>query len=76
MLGKPRPVQPGELGMGIFGESIGRESCWHHDGFWGTTVLHCPRAGVTIAITVNQASNADTPLHELAATVLRLVGGG
>jgi len=76
MLGKPQPMRPGDLGMGIFGESIGKESCWHHDGFWGTTVLHCPSAGVTIAITVNQAENADTPLHELAATVLRLVGGG
>jgi D-alanyl-D-alanine carboxypeptidase len=73
MLGKPRSTRPTGLGMGIFAESIGRENCWHHDGFWGTTVLHCPRAGVTIAITVNQAEDFDSAIHELDAAVLRLV---
>ena len=74
MLGKPRSRRPGDLGMGIFAESIGRETCWHHDGFWGTTVVHCPRVGVTFAITVNQADNFDPAIHELDAAVLRLVG--
>jgi D-alanyl-D-alanine carboxypeptidase len=73
MLGKPRSPRPGDLGMGIFGESIGRESCWHHDGFWGTTVVHCPRLGITFAITVNQADNFDAAIHKLDAAVLRLV---
>jgi D-alanyl-D-alanine carboxypeptidase len=73
MLGKPRSTRPGDLGLGIFAESVGRESCWHHDGFWGTTVLHCPRVGVTFAITVNQAENFDSAIHELDASVLRLV---
>ena len=54
-------------------ESIGRETCWHHDGFWGTTVVHCPRVGVTFAITVNQADNFDTAIHVLDAAVLRVL---
>jgi CubicO group peptidase (beta-lactamase class C family) len=57
MLGKPHSTRLSGLGMGIFAESVGRASCWHHDGFWGITVLHCPGARVTIAISVNQANN-------------------
>src|SRR5262245_4186273 len=74
MLGQPATAGVNDLGMGIFAESIGHQVCWHHDGFWGTTVLHCPRLGVTIAITVNQANNFDSAIHELSATVLQLVG--
>ena len=49
------------------------ESCWAHSGFWGTTVVHCPRSDVTIALTVNQASGFDRPSQEFASKVLRLV---
>jgi D-alanyl-D-alanine carboxypeptidase len=73
MLGKPNSRRPSDLAMGIFAESVGQETCWHHDGFWGTTVLDCPRAGVTIAITVNQAEGFDTAVQELERTVLRIV---
>jgi D-alanyl-D-alanine carboxypeptidase len=73
MLGKAGSASPGDLGMGIFAESVGRESCWHHDGFWGASVLHCPRIGVTIAITVNQASDFDSAVQQLDANVLRLI---
>ena len=44
MLGNPRQSGTGGLGMGIFADSIGQAACWHHDGFWGTSVLHCPRS--------------------------------
>ena len=60
--------------MGIFAESLGRETCWHHDGFWGTTVLHCPRTHMTIAITVNQANNFDTATQQLVRQTLKLLG--
>jgi D-alanyl-D-alanine carboxypeptidase len=73
MLGKPRPSGPADLGMGIFSETIGHATCWHHDGFWGTTVVHCPGTHVTLAITVNQANNFDSAVHQLEAAVLRLV---
>ena len=58
--------------MGIFGESVAGETCWSHSGFWGTQVAHCPRSGVTIAITVNQAAGFDRPVQKLEAALLRL----
>jgi D-alanyl-D-alanine carboxypeptidase len=73
MLGKTRPSRPGDLGMGIFNTSIGRESCWHHDGFWGTNVIHCPASGVTIAITLDQAQNFDAAVQQFDAQILQLV---
>ena len=73
MLGNPRSRHPSDLGMGIFAESVGQETCLHHDGFWGTTVLHCPHTDVTIAITVNQAEDFDTAIQQLEATVLQIV---
>jgi D-alanyl-D-alanine carboxypeptidase len=73
MLGKPHPTSPADLGMGIFTETIGHATCWHHDGFWGTTVVHCPGTRVTLAITVNQADNFDSAIHHLEAAVLRLI---
>jgi D-alanyl-D-alanine carboxypeptidase len=73
MLGNPRSPGISGLGMGIFAESIGQETCWHHDGFWGTTVVHCPGSNVTIAITVNQAASFDAATQQLEAQVLRLV---
>jgi D-alanyl-D-alanine carboxypeptidase len=74
MLGKAAAARPADLGMGIFAESVGRESCWHHDGFWGAAVLHCPRTGVTIAVTVDQAADFAPAVQQLEAKVLRLIG--
>jgi D-alanyl-D-alanine carboxypeptidase len=73
MLGNPRPADLTELSMGIFAESIGPQTCWHHDGFWGTSVLDCPSAKVTIAVTVNQATDFDRAVQQLEATVLMVV---
>ena len=60
--------------MGIFAQSIGTETCYHHDGFWGVSVVHCPGSGVTIASTVNQFEGFDDPTHRLQESVLRIVG--
>ena len=73
MLGNPRQSGTGGLGMGIFAESIGQTACWHHDGFWGTSVLHCPRSNVTIAISVNQATDFDSAVQQLEAEILQLI---
>jgi len=73
MLGNPTSRRLADLGMGIFPESIGRQTCWHHDGFWGTTVLRCPQLRATIAITVNQAADFDAPVQRLEAELLRLL---
>ena len=73
MLGKPNPTRLSEVGMGIFAVQIGREHCWGHSGFWGTTVVHCPRTNVTIAVAVNQAKNFDRPSQRFLGEVLRLI---
>jgi D-alanyl-D-alanine carboxypeptidase len=73
MLGKPNPRSVNDAGMGIFSVQVGGQNCWGHSGFWGTTVVHCPRASVTIALAVNQAQNFDLPSQQFVGNVLRLV---
>ena len=73
MLGKANPMRASEAGMGIFSVQVGKENCWGHSGFWGTTVVHCPRVGVTLAAAVNQAENFDLPSQRFLAEVLRLL---
>jgi len=73
MLGKANPMRASEAGMGIFSVQLGKENCWGHSGFWGTTVVHCPRVGVTLAAAVNQAKDFDLPSQRFLAEVLRLL---
>jgi len=73
MLGKPNPTRVSEAGMGIFSVQVGRENCWGHSGFWGTTAVHCPDAGVTIAIAVNQAEDFDRPSQRFLGKLLAIV---
>jgi D-alanyl-D-alanine carboxypeptidase len=72
MLGDPASTSVDDLGMGLFSESIGRDTCYHHDGFWGVSVVHCPDSGVTIVTTVNQFEGFDDPTHALQDLALRL----
>ena len=77
MLGKANPQRVADAGMGIFSVLIGGrtgENCWGHSGFWGTTVVHCPHSGVTLALTVNQGKGFDLPSQQFLGKVLRLVG--
>jgi D-alanyl-D-alanine carboxypeptidase len=73
MLGKPNPQSLDDLGMGIFSNQFGGRSCWGHSGFWGTTVVHCPRSDVTLALAVNQGKNFDRPSQRFLTKVLELV---
>jgi D-alanyl-D-alanine carboxypeptidase len=73
MLGKPRPVRAGDLGLGIVAIPIAGETCFGHGGFWGVLAVHCPRSGVTIATTVNQRIGFEAPSLRLQSAVLRLV---
>jgi len=76
MLGKPNPRSVAQFGMGIFSNQISGpagENCWTHAGFWGTTVVDCPRSDVTLALAVNQANNFDRPSQQFLAKILRLV---
>jgi D-alanyl-D-alanine carboxypeptidase len=73
MLGKPNPQSLDDLGMGIFSNQFGGQNCWGHSGFWGITVVHCPRRDITLALTVNQGKNFDRPSQRFLANVLQLL---
>jgi D-alanyl-D-alanine carboxypeptidase len=73
MLGAAGRASPDTLGMGIFPFSLGAETCWHHDGFWGVSVVHCPRSRLTMAMTVNQFQGFERPSQRLLARVRLLV---
>jgi D-alanyl-D-alanine carboxypeptidase len=77
MLGKPNPRRVADAGMGIFSVELGGpagEACWGHSGFWGTTVVDCPRSGVTFALAVNQGEGFDLPSQQFLGTLLRRFG--
>jgi CubicO group peptidase (beta-lactamase class C family) len=69
MLQRPRARHATDS-MGIFARRMGGETCWGHNGFWGIDAYHCPRSGITIVTTANQAL-AD--VHRLHDAVHRLV---
>jgi D-alanyl-D-alanine carboxypeptidase len=76
MLGKANPQNVADLGMGIFSMQIGGragENCWGHAGFWGTTVVDCPRSGVALALAVNQGKGFDLPSQQFLGKILRLL---
>ncbi len=43
------------LGRGVFRFSLGQQSCWGHEGFWGGGVYHCPDARISVSLTNNLA---------------------
>jgi D-alanyl-D-alanine carboxypeptidase len=47
--------------VGIFRFGFDGQDCWGHTGFWGTTVVTCPSAGVTVAHNVTQSAEAADP---------------
>ena len=72
------PTRPTEQPSGLFRSDdaeLGR--CWLHAGFWGTYVITCPEADVTIALSVFQAS-PDPPFDGagLIADAVALAGIG
>lgn len=78
MRGAARPERVRQLGMGLFAVRLGGEDCWGHQGFWGVDVTACPRSGITIASTVNQALGFERPslaLHERARALATGVPG-
>lgn len=52
----PRSTELAGYGLGIFGTNIRGLRGYGHSGFWGTTAMVFPEAGVTIAIAVTEQS--------------------
>ena len=49
---RPQSPEMNGYGMGLFGSTVGGLSGRGHSGFWGTTGMVFPEAGVTIAIAI------------------------
>jgi len=54
--GTPMDDDPDKAAMYLFRASIGGETWWGHDGYWGTTVFTCPARDVTV-VAGHQRSN-------------------
>lgn len=53
---RPRSPEMNGYGMGLFGSKVGSMTGRGHSGFWGTTAMVFPDAGVTIAIAITEQS--------------------
>lgn len=42
-------------GRGIFLSSLGTQSCWGHEGFWGVGTYYCPESRISVSLTINLA---------------------
>jgi D-alanyl-D-alanine carboxypeptidase len=51
-MNRPRSPEMNGYGMGLFGAQVGGHAGRGHSGFWGTTAMVFPDAGVTIAVAV------------------------
>lgn len=49
---RPQSPQMNGYGMGLFGSTVGGLTGRGHSGFWGTTAMVFPDAGVTIAVAI------------------------
>lgn len=47
------------MAMGLIRQEVAGEECWGFSGFWGTFALTCPGAGVTFAVSIDQAFPGD-----------------
>lgn len=60
------------LGRGIFLLSVGEQTCWGHEGFWGAGVCYCPSSRTSVALTTNLAlfTPASDPTGRTAESLL------
>ena len=71
----PRSVEMAGYGLGIFGANVRGLAGHGHSGFWGTTAMVFPDAGLTIAIAVSEQSELRMA-NAVMASVLALFGAG
>lgn len=64
----------GGYAMGIFRLEQDADTCFGHDGFWGTRFIHCPSANVTFSYDRHQSEDpgVDFDPLEILNTVLRI----
>jgi D-alanyl-D-alanine carboxypeptidase len=71
----PRSPELGGYGLGIAGTNVRGMRGYGHSGFWGTTAMVFPDAGVTIAIAVTEQSELRVA-NAIMGAVLELFGAG
>lgn len=72
---RPRSPEMNGYGMGLFGSTAGGLTGRGHSGFWGTTAMVFPDAGVTIAIAITDQGEFRQS-NAVMAAVLKLLGAG
>jgi D-alanyl-D-alanine carboxypeptidase len=72
---RPQSPEMNGYGMGLFGSTVGGLTGRGHSGFWGTTAMVFPGAGVTIAIAVTDQGEFRQS-NAVMAAVLKLLGAG
>lgn len=67
-----RPASTDGTGLGLFQRRIGGRPVWSHTGFWGTSALHDPASGVTVATAANQAGYPESAALRLQERLLTI----
>jgi D-alanyl-D-alanine carboxypeptidase len=70
---RPRSPEMNGYGIGIFGAVAGGQTGRGHSGFWGTTAMVFPEAGITIAVSITD-QNESRQTNAVMGAVLRVLG--
>ncbi|WP_353267857.1 serine hydrolase [Gemmatimonas sp.] len=70
---RPRSPEMNGYGMGLFGSTVGGLTGRGHSGFWGTTAMVFPDAGVTIAVAITDQGEFRQS-NAVMGAVLKLFG--
>ncbi len=70
---RPRSPEMNGYGMGLFGSTVGGLTGRGHSGFWGTTAMVFPDAGVTIAVAITDQGEFRQS-NAVMGAVLKVVG--
>ena len=70
---RARSPEMNGYGMGLFGSTAGGQTGRGHSGFWGTTAMVFPEAGVTIAVAITDQAEFRQATAVMGA-VLKLLG--
>ena len=70
---RARSPEMNGYGMGLFGSTAGGQTGRGHTGFWGTTAMVFPEAGVTIAVAITDQGEF-RQANAVMGSVLKLMG--
>lgn len=72
---RARSSEMSGYGLGIFGTTARGVRGYGHSGFWGTTVMLFPDAGITVAVAVTDQSESRV-MNAVMGAVLEMFGAG